>query len=221
MTRTSLPVAVAVAVSGGLLLAACGGGGGSDSSDPIHPATTAPASAPPATTPAQTQAAGPKAPTFDIPSDITIDFKGFTSSDPKKQAALTDATYAARAVIEFEAKLYSKETANFKRFWTGGHGAEFADSIISQGKDGTVVTGTFRYYNPVVKAFSTGNVSVKYCEDQRKAYSKDAKTGKVNVTAPSADDFMFWTLDMTKASSGEWHVYNHGWVEGAKQCQVT
>ncbi|HEY5836195.1 hypothetical protein [Streptomyces sp.] len=221
MTRSSLSIAVASAMSAGLLLTACGGGG-SDTSDKIQPSATA-ATAPTASasaTPSATQAAGRGAPTFDLPSDITVDFKGFDSSDPEKKAALTDATYAARAVIEFEAKVYTKETPNFKRFWTGVHGAEFADSIISQAKDGAVVTGSFHYYSPVVKSIATGNLSVQYCEDQRKAYSKDSKTGEVNVTTPSLSDFMAWNLLMTKGPTGEWQVFDHTWVQGAKQCQV-
>lgn len=220
MTRSSLSIAVAFALSAGLLLTACGGGD-SDDSDKIQPSATATTTptATASTTPSPTGAAGPGAPKFDLP-DITVDFKGFDSTDPEKKAALTDATYAARAVIEFEAKVYTKETPNFKRFWTGGHGAEFADSIILQGKDGTVVTGYFSYYNPVVKSLAAGNLSVQYCEDQRKAYAKDSKTSKVNVTTPSPSDFMAWTLLMTKGPAGEWQVFDHRWVQGAKQCQV-
>ncbi|MEC3995982.1 hypothetical protein VSR01_21645 [Actinacidiphila sp. DG2A-62] len=176
--------------------------GGADDHRPAHPARR------------------PKAPTFALPPDITTDFRGFTSSDPKQQAILTDARYAATAVLEFEAKIYTKETPNFKRFWTGEHGAEFADSIIAQGKDGSVITGSYPYYNPVVKPFSNGNVSVRYCEDQRKAYAKDSKTGTVTVTTPSLSDFRLWTLLMMKSPSGDWTVYHHSWVQGAKQCQV-
>ncbi|MFJ2636629.1 hypothetical protein ACIO6U_32400 [Streptomyces sp. NPDC087422] len=221
MTRSSLPIAVALAASAGLLLTACGGGG-SDSSDKIQPSGTVTTAAPTATTASPTQAAGPNAPKFDLPSGITTDFKGFDSSDPKKQAILSSAKYAALSILEFEAKVYTKETPNFKRFWTGAHGATFADSIISQGKDGSVITGDYPYYNAVVKTLQggTGNVSVQYCEDQRKAYAKDSKTGKVTVTTPSLSDFRLWTLLMTKSPSGEWTVFDHTWVQGAKQCQV-
>ena len=220
MTRTSLPIAVALAASAGLLLTACGGGG-SDSSDKIQSSDsgTPSATAPPTTAP-PTQPAGPGAPKFNLPSDIKVNFDGFDNSDPTKKAALTDATYAAQAVIEFESKVYTKEPANFKRFWTGEHGAEFADSIISQGKDGSVVTGTFNYYKPVVKSIAAGNLQIQYCEDQRKAYGKDSKTGKVDVTTPSAQDFNLWTLVMAKDPSGEWQAFNHTWTQGAKQCQI-
>ncbi|MEE4545706.1 hypothetical protein V2S66_27525 [Streptomyces sp. V4-01] len=219
MTRSSLPIAAALAASAGLLLTACGGGG-SDSSDKISTSAPAATTAAPTTSASPTQVEGPNAPKFDLPSGITTDFRGFTSGDAKKQAILTDARYAATAILEFEAKVYPKETPNFKRFWTGEHGAEFADSIISQGKGGSVITGVYPYYNPVVKTFSTGNVSVQYCEDQRKAYAKDSKTGKVTVTTPSLSDFRSWTLLMTKSPSGEWTVYNHSWIQGAKQCQI-
>jgi len=221
VTRTSLPTAVAVVVSAGLLLGACGGGGSGDS-DKIQ-SSGSPTPSPTATSasPSPTGAAAPGAPTFDLPPDIKVNFDGFRSSDPTRQAALTDATYAARAVIEFEAKVYTKEPANFKRFWSGEHGAAYADSIISQGKGGTVVTGTFNYYKPSVKSVADGNLQVQYCEDQRKAYGKDSKTGKVNVTTPSADDFNLWTLVMTKSPSGDWQAFDHTWVQGAKQCQLS
>jgi hypothetical protein len=219
VTRSSLPIAVALAASAGLLLTACGGSG-SDSSNKISTSSPATSTAAPTTSAPPTQAAGPNAPKFDLPSGLTTDFRGFTSSDAKKQAILTDAKYAATAVLEFEAKVYTKETTNFKRFWTGGNGAQFADSIIAQGKDGSVITGNYPYYSPVVKTFSTGNVSVQYCEDQRKGYAKDSKTGKVTVTTPSLSDFRSWTLLMTKGASGEWTVYNHSWIQGAKQCQI-
>ncbi|SFF69566.1 hypothetical protein SAMN05216251_124136 [Actinacidiphila alni] len=221
MTRSSLPIAVALAAAAGLLLTACGGGG-SDSSDKIQPSQTATTSAAPVTTtPSPTQAAGPGAPKFDLPSDIKVDFKGFDDSDPTKKAALQDATYAAQSVLELEAKAHSKVTPNFSRFWTGGTGAAFADSLMSQitGKGG--ITGTYHYYNPVVKTLTdSGNLSVVYCEDQRKAYSKDSATGKVKTTTPSPSDFRQWNLQMTKSASGEWHVFDHKWLKGAKQCQV-
>ncbi|WP_435133731.1 hypothetical protein [Actinacidiphila sp. bgisy144] len=219
MTRSSLPVAAVTAAAAALLLAACGGG--SNSSDKISSSDSPTGSASAtATTASPTQAAGPTAPKFDLPSDIKINFDGFDSSDPTKKAALKDATYAATAVVEFTARVYTKEPAFFKRFWTGEHGAEFADSLIAQGKDGSVVTGTFNYYKPVVKTLSTGNLAVQYCEDQRKAYGKDAKTGKVDVTTPSLEDFNLWTLTMTKSSTGEWQAYDHTWQNGAKQCQI-
>jgi hypothetical protein len=221
VSRTTLPTATAVTttvLTAALLLTACSG----NSSTSSGKISTAPPVAPTTTSAPSTQPTAPGAPHFDIPSDITVRFEGFDSSDPTKKAALTDATYAAEAVLEFEATTHTNESANFKRFWTGAKGAEYADSLISQGRGGLVITGIYRYYDPVVKTLANGggNLSVTYCEDQRKAYSKDSKTGKVLTTSPSPSDFREWTLLMAKNSSGEWQVFDHQWVKGAKQCQA-
>jgi len=185
VTRSTLPAAVALAVAAGLLLTACGGGG-SDSSDKIQPSATASPTASASSSSASPTATStvPGAPVFDLPSDITVKFDGFDSTDATKKAVLTDATYAASAIIEFEAKTYTAETANFKRFWSGAKGAEYADSIISQGKDGNVITGTYHYYQPVTTTLVTGNVSVNYCEDQRQGYLKDPSTGRSSSPPP-------------------------------------
>jgi hypothetical protein len=221
VTRSTLPAAVALAVSAGLLLTACGGGSSDSSGKSQTSATASPtASATSSSALPSATSTAPGAPVFDLPSGITMKFEGFDSTDPTKKAVLTYATYAATAIIEFEARTYTTETANFKRFWTGLKGAEYADSIISQGKGGEVVTGYFHYYSPVVTAFSNGNLNVQYCEDQRKAYDKDSKTGKINVTTPSLSDFRQWTLSMAKSDSGEWQVYGYDWAKGEKSCEI-
>jgi hypothetical protein len=217
VTRSFLPTAVALAVSAGLLLTACGGGG--SASDKIQPSATSAAPTTTTASPTPTDVAVAGAPTFALPPDILVDFKGF-DSDATHKAVLQDATYAAKSVLELEAKVYTKVTPNFARFFTGERGAAYADSLISQGKGGGVITGTYRYYSPVVKPVQGGSLSVQYCEDQRKAYAKDSKTGKVTVTTPSLSDFRQWTLLMSKSPSGEWHVFDHSWVKGATQCEV-
>ena len=221
MTRTSLPIAVAVAVSAGLMLTACGGGGSSNSdkissSDPASPTATATSASP-----APTKPAGPGAPSFDLPGDVKIDFAGFTSTDPMNKAVLQDATYAATSVVETEALGKLKETPNLKRYFPGEHGAQLADQLISYAKTGKVATGTFRYYHPNVTVNKqAGSVTVGFCEDQRKAYDKDPKTGKVTVTSPSLQSFNSWTYVMSKTASGEWQVFNYSWIHGVKKCQV-
>ncbi|MFC4030140.1 hypothetical protein ACFO3J_01485 [Streptomyces polygonati] len=221
MTRSSLPIAVALAASAGLLLTACGGGG-SDGSDPIQPSvTSAPATAAASTAPPPTTPAGPAAPHFALPSDVTIDFSAFTGSDTSQKSILQDATYAATAVVETEALGHPTETPNFKRFFTGVHGAELADQLISYGKAGKVATGAFRYYAPQVTVNKAADsVTVAFCEDQSKAYDKDLKTGKVNVTTPSLNSFSLWTYVMSKGSTGDWQVFDYKWVQGVEKCQT-
>jgi hypothetical protein len=155
---------------------------------------------------------------------MTIDFKGFDQGDAKQKAVLLDATYAATAVLEAEAKVRTSETPNLKRFFTGLKGAEMSDQVISYGKTGNVATGAYHFYQPKVTANTApgteGTVVVTYCEDERKAYDKNARTGKVNVTTPSLSDFRAWTFQMKKGPSSDWQVYDFKWQEGAKQCQI-
>jgi len=72
-----------------------------------------------------------------------------------------------------------------------------------------------------VTSIVEGNRQVKVCEDQRKGYAKDSKTGAVSVTTPSLNDFEQWTLMMTKSTSGEWQVFRSDWVQGVKSCQLS
>ncbi|WP_435172526.1 hypothetical protein [Actinacidiphila sp. bgisy145] len=218
MTRSSLPVAAVTAAA--LLLAACGGGSTSSDKANSSDSPTGSASAT-ATTASPTQAAGPTAPKFDLPSDIKVNFDGFDSSDPTNKAVLLDATYAATSVVEMEALGKLAETPNLKRFFTGDHGAALADQMISYARTGKVATGTIRYYGPKVTVNkAAGSVNVFFCEDQSKAYDKDAKTGKVTVTEPSLRSYNSWTYVMSKASSGEWQVVDYSWVHGVKKCQA-
>ena len=98
MTRSALPLAVTV--SAALLLTACGGGTSKDSAKP-HPPQT-PSTSVTSASPTATQAAGPGAPTFALPSGVKVDFSGFDGTGTNK-AVLQDATYAATAVVETEA----------------------------------------------------------------------------------------------------------------------
>jgi len=220
VTRSTLPFAAALATSATLLLTACGGSG-SDSADKIQPsATGTPTTASAATTASPTQAADPNAPKFDLPSDVKVNFEGFDTASPTNQDVLRDAKYAMTALLEAEAIGQTTETANFKRYWTGLPGAAFADTIIARIRSGKLITGTYRYYSPSVTTGDGGTPVVAFCEDQRKAYDKDAKTGVAAVTSPSLSDFRSWSLVMTKGSAGEWQVGNYNRVTGDKKCEV-
>lgn len=218
VTRTTLPAAVALAASTALLLTACGGGG-PDSSDKVHSSAVGTPDAP-TTSASSTRSAEPGAPKFDLPPDVRIEFAGFDAGGAKDKDVMRDAGYAITALLEAEATVHAEETPNFKRYWTGAPGATYADTIIARGRQGKVITGTYRYYSPRVTANAQGAQVVSYCEDQRKAYAKDARTGKVTVTTPSLSDFRSWSLVMSRNSTGGWQVANYTWHQGARNCQV-
>ncbi|MEV6013036.1 hypothetical protein AB0M29_40520 [Streptomyces sp. NPDC051976] len=218
MTRTTLPAAVVFAASTALLLTGCGGGS-SDSPDRAQSSAIGTPGTP-TTSATSTRSAEPGAPTFDLPPDVRIEFAGFDAGGGKDKDVMRDAGYAITALLEAEATVHATETANFKRYWTGLSGATYADTIIARGRQGKVITGTYRYYSPRVTPNAQGAQVVSYCEDQRKAYAKDARTGRVRVTTPSLSDFRSWSLVMSRNSAGGWQVANYTWHQGARNCQV-
>ncbi|MCX5067427.1 hypothetical protein OOJ91_16410 [Micromonospora lupini] len=209
MARPLASIAVLLAVSASLT--ACGGDT-SGSAKKVEPsaATVTPAA----------QTTGTNTPTFRFPPDLTVDIQGFESKDATESSVLRDASYAIQAILEAEAGDQTVETPNFKRYWTGPHGAEYADMIIGRIKSGKSITGTYRYYSATVKPGQGGARIVDYCEDQREAYDKDAKTGKAAVTTPSLSDFRSWSLVLRKGAVGDWQVTTYNWVKGAKSCRV-
>jgi hypothetical protein len=207
MTRTSLPVAVAVAVSGGLLLAACGGGGGSDSSDPIQPATTAPAAVTAAGTPTArvTVAGGVTRPSTALPKDLTMTFEWPKTGDATKDAVLSDAEEYVRAYTRAAAAHNLKDPAYL--FYSRGDALSYARDQINQNiKQDWAPTGIDSYYSAKVATVRSNSATLTFCEDQSKNYSKDLKTGKVLVTTPSIDDYFRYNLLLYKNPAGVWQA---------------
>ncbi|MFI9104715.1 hypothetical protein ACIGXA_29800 [Streptomyces fildesensis] len=219
MTRSTPPIAAALATATALALALTACGSDAKPSEGISGVPTAAPTAAPTTSSASAPEAG--APTFKLPADVKVKIDGFESTDATKKAVLRDTSYAITAILEAEAVASDKQTPNFKRYFTGLHGAEFADTIIKYGKDGMVATGTYGYYKPTVKLSAGGVASVTYCEDQRKGYAKVIKTGQVKTTTPSLNDFRLWSLTMSKNTAGDWQVYSYTWTKGATQCRVS
>ncbi|MCZ4101522.1 hypothetical protein G3I60_10415 [Streptomyces sp. SID13666] len=217
MTRSTPPIAAALATATALALALTACGSDAKPSDKISGVpTTAPTTAP--TTPSAS-APEPGAPTFKLPADVKVKIDGFESTDATKKAVLRDTSYAITAILEAEAMASDKETPNFKRYFTGLHGAEFADTIIKYGKDGNVITGSYRYYKPTANVTNASSATATYCEDQRNGYDKDRKTGKVKKNAPSPQDYSLWSLVLAKGTTGDWQVFSYDVKEGAKECQ--
>jgi hypothetical protein len=218
-TRASI-TAAALAAAAALLLAACGGSGGGGGSGEIKGVGKgdSSASASPSASPGG-PSSGPGRPVFDLPSDIEVKLVGFESQDAAKNEVLRDTSYAITAILEAEAK-GDPGTAAYQRYFTGLQAAEFADTIIAFGKSGKTITGIYQNYRPTVKITGKTVAAVTYCEDQRKGYAKDRKTGKVSTTKPSLNDFSFWSMGFAKNTSGDWQVVRFERTKGAKQCQI-
>ena len=221
MTRTSLPVAAAVAVSAALLLSACGGGT-SDSSDKIQttPATTL---APTATTakPSPTATtAQPATPKFTLPPDAKVVFTGYDGPDAATKSVLRDVKNAVLSMQEAEGKGQGS-TPNLKRYFIPLQAATASDTALWYHKNGLTITGTVKDYRPTVKFDAPDRVQVSYCEDERQAFDKVVATGEVKRTKPSLQDFSLWRMGMAKNAAGDWQVADYSQQEGVSKCAAT
>ncbi|MBY8882767.1 hypothetical protein [Actinacidiphila acidipaludis] len=220
MTRTSLPIAVALAASAGLLLTACGGSG--SSSDKITSSATTPTSAAPTTTaPSPTASDTVKRPSTALPKDLTMTFDWSKTGDATKDAVLNDGEQYIRALKRASANDDLKDPAY--QFYSRDDALSYAHDQIKANVDGGYApTGQDHYYDANVKIVRTGSATLTFCRDQSKVFSKVVKTGKVIRSAPNADSFILYNVLLVKDgnSNGVWQSSQITVIEGAKQCQV-
>ncbi|MFD4522680.1 hypothetical protein ACFWP7_01815 [Streptomyces sp. NPDC058470] len=158
------------------------------------------------------------APTFDLPSDIEVTVERPSTGDATKDAILRDTAYAAQARVEAFAK-GEGQTVNMNRYFAVSALTYWVDRVATVKKDGLTITGDYRFFGfEVTDAADGKTAAVQYCEDQSKAYGKEIKTGKVQRTEPSDDDFILNTLQVSKDSRGDWQVTVQSWKQGDASC---
>ena len=213
-----VPAVVAAVLSAGLLLGACGGedGGGGKSSDAIEGAGKGAGgdkSASSSASPSKEKGA----PSFDLPDDVTVKIEGAKVGDDGRGALTRDAVYSIKALVEARAN-GTPGTANMVRYFKSPALPYWGKVISDAKKQGTKVTGKFVYYNFRVGGADPKGTDVRYCEDQRYAYAKEIKSGKVRKTKPSEKSFSEYHLGMVKGKKGDWKVTQGNWKRGVKSC---
>ncbi|MGW1216248.1 hypothetical protein ACWD5F_42115 [Streptomyces sp. NPDC002499] len=215
MKRRTLPTAVALAAATGLLLTACGGGDDSSkANDKIAGADEGGSSSP---SPSASAAADKDAPTFDLPSDITVAVERKTTGDATKDAVLRDVAYSAQARLEAFAK-GEGQAANMNRYFAADALTYWNEQISANKKKGLTNTGSYRYYDFQVLDLKGKTAAARYCEDQRKGFAKEIKSGKVLRTQPSNKDFIQVTLQMAQDSRGDWQARQVSWKTEVAEC---
>ena len=222
MTRTSLLTAAACAVSAGLLLTGCGGGS-SDSADKNRPSDSGTSSATSASpTATATASDNVKRPSTALPKDFTVTFDWPKTGDSTKDAVLNDGEQYVRGLNRAAALSDVKDPAY--QFYSRNQGLTYARTQIDGNiSGGWVPTGVDRYYRAKVALAGSGNATLSYCEDERKAYSKEVTTGKVDVTTPSDNSFVLYNALFVKDanSNGVWQASQITVIEKAvAQCKA-
>ncbi|MGW3287712.1 hypothetical protein ACWDR3_24090 [Streptomyces sp. NPDC001002] len=206
-----LLVALAVSVTG------CGSDSGNSPAGAMVQGA-AKGGAPGVVTPSASTAAEGNAPTFDFPPDITVAVEKTTTGDATKDAILRDVAHSAQATIEAFAKGVG-QTANMNRYFAASALTYFADRVATVRKSGLTLTGDYRLYDFEVTDIANGRAAAaRYCEDQRKAYSKEIKTRKVVRTRPSDKDFILFSVQAQRDSAGDWQVTQVSWKKADAAC---
>jgi hypothetical protein len=210
-TRTSAAAATLVTAVG-LLLTGCGSSG-DQSSGPIKGVQTAVPS--PVAPPASSSVQRPK---ITLPSDLHLVFEGGKTGDAIKDAVLYDNEQFIEATHQAIMRSNPDDKA-YQFYAEGPAGADTYKWIKTFVDAGMRSTGTARYYNREVTIGSDGSATIGYCEDESKAYGKDLKSGKVEVTPVTKNSYMYYTGSAKRNSKGIWVVEQMTSQRGAEKCQ--
>ncbi|MFC8871315.1 hypothetical protein ACFUAC_27300 [Streptomyces sp. NPDC057148] len=214
---TTITAAAALTATVALLLTGCGGADSEESGkDEIAGADTgASTSASPSPS---TSEDGIDRPEVSLPEGDSLVFAPETTGDAKADAVLKDNAEYLRAIDEAIGKqnpkseavaFYSKDAA-----YLGS--VEWISGFV---KDGVTVTGTVRYFDRKVTFSKDGSAGLVYCADESKGYTKDVKTGKVNVTEASKDSYVLYNDRLRKNDKGVWQTTKSTSERGSEVCQ--
>lgn len=214
MNRPARLVTAALTASAALLLTACGSGGGDDSSsDKIKGADNgnSTASATPSVSPA---ADGVQRPEIKLPSSFQADFQSWTNSDSKLQAILNDGREELRS--EYAAVIEANLDSDAVAFYNSDATRKSARTWIKQFvDDDNTLIGKVTVFDPKVLISDSGSGVLFYCVDERKASTKNRKTGKITNTPNKPEHVLQYRLRLDKNSQGVWKTSSVTTVPGA------
>lgn len=212
MARRTLSAAVALAPAAALLLTACGSTTPKASSSITGANDGSAASA----SPSPSAAAPAGAPAITLPSDVTVDIVSPAPGDATVNAAVADLEYAIRA-LQYGYSRGSGQVAPMRYAYGQDAGIYWSKLIKRYRDDGNTLTGTDRFYDLKVTPTGATTASGTYCENQRDSFAKNIKTGKIDRTEPSDDDFFLNSVKLAK-TQGVWKVSEVSWKRGDRSC---
>jgi hypothetical protein len=208
-----MPVATVLAAAA-LLLTSCSSD--SDPGDKIKGAEQEASSGSPSPKPSPSFSV--KVADFGLPDDIKVEIESNTTGDKAKDQILKEQAEAIMA----RQRLYVDLDPN-SRYLTRYYAGEARDFYVADIKKsksaGRTITGTYRYYDRKVEQNTDDRAIVTYCEDRSKAFAKDIKSGEIQKTEPSPEDFIRNTATLRKTEHNTWLVQAFRGETSAKECQ--
>ncbi|MGY0069482.1 hypothetical protein ACWZEH_22380 [Streptomyces sp. QTS137] len=219
--RPTLLAALALTAVTALTLSACGGSDEESSakdkdSDKIAGADTGgEKSAPPSESSAPAAEGRPK---IELPSDLSYTFDWPKTGDKEKDAILADGEQSIKAV---DLAITNQDALDKGYlYYYEGEGAAATQKFIQNYVDHKAgLTGSYRFYAPVVAVGKDGTGSLSYCEDQGKAYVKYLETGKVKKTEVTEKSYVIYHTSLKKNDEGVWVIHKIVSERGSVKCQ--
>ncbi|WP_434594748.1 hypothetical protein [Streptomyces sp. A5-4] len=215
MNARYLPATTALTTVAVLLLAA--GGCAKDSSTGsgeekiAGPEQSSKAPTPGASAPAP---GGTERPKITLPGTFRMDFEGWTNSDRKLQAILSDGGEELRS--KHAAIIEGDPESDAVAFYNSGASLDSARKWIkSFVDDDNSLIGGVRVFAPQVHINESGSGVLFYCVDERKASTKNRKTGEITATPDNADSVLQYRARLDRTSQGVWKTVSLETVPGA------
>jgi hypothetical protein len=213
--RRTLPAAAALAATAALLLTACGGGDDKSSdNDKIAGADTG---TPQVSSPRATSAGSTERPKITLPKGVKDVFESWKTGDTTKDAVLSDAAQA-RLALDYAGTQGNTKEPSVGFYWKGAALTDAVDWVQWFVDNNTTYIGTVRYYDANVTVSTKKSAVVIYCSDESKAYNKNKKTNKVDITPATNKSYVLYNTRLEKDSKGVWHTVGIVSQRGYKSC---
>ncbi|MEU6555651.1 hypothetical protein ABZ915_36195 [Streptomyces sp. NPDC046915] len=216
MKRRSLPVAVALAATAAVLLTACGGNDDSSKgNDKIAGTDTGgkKTSAAPSASPSGS-ATRPK---VTLPGDVSNTFESWKTGDATKDAVLADASQRINA-LDYAITQGNADEPVLGFYYKGDALVGAAQWVKGFADAKKSMTGATRYFDPKVDVYAKGKATLTYCSFEGKAYLKDRKTGKAEITPVTSKSYLLYTTRLEQSAKGVWQTAVLHSVRGNSAC---
>ena len=203
MNRRPLLVVAALTSAVALSLSACSSDSKDKGSDKIAGAGGGKAkqSASPSVKPSDSA----QRPAVTLPGDVKDKFESWQTGDTAKDAVLADASRRIDAT-NFAITEGNADEPALGFYYKGDALVGAAQWVKGFQDEGTSITGTIRYYKPVLKIYAKDKATLTYCSFEGYAFAKDRKTNRVKKTPIDKDSYIFYSTRMEKNSKGVWQT---------------
>jgi hypothetical protein len=217
--RPTVLAAIALTAAAALSLSACGSDDSSKDKDKNNGKIAgADTGSEVSESPSASASAAADRPKIELPADLSYTFDWPKTGDKAKDAVLVDSEQSIKAVDLAIVNQNALDKA-YLYYYEGEAAVSTEEFIKAYVKAKARITGTYRYYDPVIRVNDDGSASLVYCEDQSKAYDMYLATKKVNKTPVTKNSYVLYNTQLKKNDKGVWTIEKLLSQRGSDKCQ--